>query len=416
MKKIRVAITGIGLITPVGRRIEEFWQHIVQGQSGIGLITRFDASTFPTRIAAEIHDFDPGQYLPRKEARRMDPSVQYACAAALSALEDAKVATADLGERCGVWVGSGIGGMATIESNHQALLNKGWNGINPFFIPMIIPNMAAGQIAILTGAQGPCGCTVSACATGANSIGEAMRLIERGDVDMMLAGGTDASVTPLGIGGFCAMKAMSTANDEMVGASRPFDLHRDGFVMGEGSCILVLENMDKARERGARIYAELAGYGMSCDAFNVVQPESSGVGAARAMQLAISDAGLTPGQIGYINAHGTGTPANDAMETKAIKILFGDDSSKLAVSSTKPVTGHMLGAAGAVELAVSVLALVNQTVPPTMNLNTPDPECDLDYTPNQAAKRGINAVLSNSLGFGGHNVALVVKKEAAPVA
>ncbi|MGE5453796.1 MAG: beta-ketoacyl-ACP synthase II [Methylocystaceae bacterium] len=410
MQNNKVAITGIGLITPAGHNVKDLWSSIIEGKSGIGPITRFDAANFPTRIAAEIHDFDPGNYLPRKEARRMDLVVQYACAAALSALADAQMATTNLGESCGVWVGSGIGGMATIESNHQALLNKGWSGINPFFIPMIIPNMSAGQIAIMTGAQGPCGCTVSACATGANSIGEAMRLIERGDVDVMLAGGSDASITPLSIGGFCAMKAMSTANDDLAKASRPFDLRRDGFVMGEGACVLVLENMEKAKSRGAHIYAELAGYGLSCDAFNVVQPEPSGIGAAKAMQMAIKDAGITSNQIDYINAHGTGTPANDQMETQAIKTVFGDHSTKLAISSTKPVTGHMLGAAGAVELAITVLAMVNGVIPPTMNLDIPDPGCDLDYTPNKAAERDITAALSNSLGFGGHNVALVVKK------
>jgi len=412
----RGAITGIGLITPAGNTIDEFWRRVVVGESGIGAITRFDASTFPTRIAAQINDFEASNYLPRKEARRMDLVVQYACAAALSALDDAGVALSNLGERCGVWVGSGIGGLTAIESNHQSLLARGWSGINPFFIPMIISNMAAGQVAILTGAEGPCGCTVSACATGANCIGEAMRLIERGDVDMMLAGGTDAAITPLGIGGFCAMKAMSTANEELAQASRPFDLHRDGFVMGEGAGVLVLENLTKARERGAHIYAELAGYGMSCDAFNVVQPEPSGKGAARAMQLALKDAGIALAQIGYINAHGTGTPANDQMETQAIKNAFGEYSSQVAISSTKPVTGHMLGAAGAVELAIAALVLSNGIVPPTLNLNTADPGCDLNYTPNHSVKCEIEAALSNSLGFGGHNVALVVKKEATSIA
>lgn len=407
----RVVITGMGVISPIGQTKEEFWASLMEGRSGISEIDRFDVSAFTTRIAAQVNNFNSQDYIPRKEARRMDLFVQYACAAARAAMEDAgfKIAP-DNAARTGVWVGSGIGGLETIEKQHTAMMQKGPSAINPFFIPMLIPNMAAGQISIMAGAKGPNGCTVTACASASNSIGEAFQLIQDGKADVMISGGAEASITPLGIGGFCALKALSTQNEEPSKACRPFDLNRDGFVMGEGAGILILEELEHAQERGARIYAELVGYGASGDACHMVQPDPEGKGAVLAFQMALAQAGIKPEEVDYINAHGTGTNLNDFMETRAIKEVFGDHSYNMLVSSTKANTGHMLGAAGAVELIASTLALMHNTVPPTLNLETPDPDCDLDYVPGEPRERELNIAMSDSLGFGGHNAALIIRK------
>jgi 3-oxoacyl-[acyl-carrier-protein] synthase II len=411
MKQRRVVVTGLGVISPVGNDIATFWDSLVEGKSGIRPIEQFDVSNYPTRIAAQVMDFSPGDYINRKDSRRMDRFVQFACAAARMALEDSKLAIkSENAFRIGVWVGSGIGGLETMEKQHEVLLNKGAGGVSPFLIPMMIANMASGQISIMSGAKGPNGCTVTACATGTNSVGEAFRFIQRGDADAMITGGAEASITPLGISGFCSMKAMSTRNDNPTAASRPFDLNRDGFVMGEGSAILVLEELEHALQRGARVYAEIAGYGATADAFHVVQPDSEGEGAARAFAMALEDAGVLSQEVDYINAHGTSTEINDAMETRAIKRVWGDYASRVAISSTKGVTGHMLGAAGAIELMAAVLACQYDIIPPTINYETPDPLCDLDYVPNQARRKNVNIAVSDSLGFGGHNAALVVLK------
>lgn len=407
----RVVVTGLGVVSPAGNDKSTFWQNIVQGKSGIREIDRFDVSEFPARIAGQVKDFQAEDYIPRKEARRMDRFVQYACAAARMAVEDAQLTPQQLqGPRTGVWVGSGIGGIETLEKQHLSLLQKGAGFVSPFFIPMFIPNMAAGQIAIMLGVKGPNGCTVTACASGTNSVGEAFHIIKNGQADIMLSGGAEAAITPMSIAGFCSMKALSTLNDEPARACRPFDLNRQGFVMGEGAGILVLEEMEHALNRGATIYAELAGYGSSADATHMVQPDEEGYGAMLAFNMALTEAAMAPFRVDYINAHGTGTKLNDLMETRAIKHVFGPHSAKLCISSIKAVTGHMLGAAGAVELIVSALALATNTVPPTANLETPDPECDLDYVPGQAREKDLEVVLSDSLGFGGHNAALVLRK------
>lgn len=407
----RVVITGMGIISAIGLNKEEFWSSLLAGKSGISLIDRFDTEGFPTKIAAQVKGFNVVDYVPRKEARRMDLFVQYACAAARLAVEDAALEiNAENKARTGVWIGSGIGGMGTFENQHSAFTNKGVNGISPFFIPMMIPNMASGQVSIMLGANGPNGCTVTACASGTNSIGEAFRLIKHGIADTMITGGTEASITPLAMGGFCAMKAMSTANDDPLRSCKPFDLNRDGFVMGEGSGILVLEEMEQALSRGARIYAEVIGYGASGDANHMVQPDSEGKGAILAFKSAISEAGIAPEEIDYINAHGTGTGLNDEMETKVIKEVFGDHSRKLVINSTKPAHGHMLGAGGGAELIAAVMAMHHSMVPATINLETPDPLCDLDYVPGQARELNIKTAISDSLGFGGHNAVLVIRK------
>lgn len=411
MPRRRVVISGLGMISAIGNNKQDFWNNLINGCSGITTIDRFDASSFATQIAAQVRDFNSQDYISRTEARRMDLFVQYACAAARIAVEDAGLCiNQDDNHQVGVWVGSGIGGLETFEKQHASMLKKGVAGINPFFVPMYIANMAAGQVSIMLGARGPSGCTITACASATNSIGEAFHLIQSGKAEVMIAGGTEAPITPMGVGGFCAMKAMSTHNDEPHKACRPFDLNRDGFVMGEGAGILVLEEMEHALKRGASIYAELAGYGASSDAYHMVQPDLPGEGAALAFKMAVADAGIDPAEVDYINAHGTGTPLNDAMETNAIKSVFGAHSYNLLVSSTKAVTGHMLGAAGAIELIATTLAVVNDLVPPTINLETPDPACDLDYVPGQARKKKINVAISDSLGFGGHNAALVVRK------
>lgn len=411
MPERRVVITGLGVVSPVGSGKDEFWSNLLAGKSGIGLIDRFDVSQYPTRIAAQVPDFDVQKYIPRKDARRMDLFVQYACAAAKQAVEDAGLNFAVLDtQRVGVWIGSGIGGIETLEQQHNMLLKRGVSGVNPFFIPMMIANMASGQVSILFGVHGPNGCTVTACASGTNSIGEALGFIRRGEAEVMITGGAEAAITPISIAGFCAAKALSSRNDEPGKACRPFDADRGGFVMGEGSGVVILEEMEHAKKRGAHIYAELIGYGASGDAVHVVQPDPDGKGAALAFKNALIDAGIGPEQVDYINAHGTGTDLNDQMETKAIKAVFGPHAYKLSVSSIKAATGHMLGAAGAVELIATVLAMQNSIIPPTLNLETPDPDCDLDYTPLVAKSRDISVALSDSLGFGGHNAALVVRK------
>jgi len=407
----KVAITGLGLVTAIGQNLNEFWSNLINGQSGIDCIDCFDASAFPTRIAAQVRDFKAEDYIPRKDARRMDRFVQFACAAARMAVDDARLEVSpEEAKRIGVWIGSGIGGIATMENQHRVLLEKGVGALSPFLVPMMIPNMAAGQAAIMLGCHGPCACTVTACASGTNSIGEGLQLIQNGKADVMVCGGAEASITPVAMGGFCAMKAMSTRNDEPKKACRPFDIDRNGFVMGEGSGIVVLEELEHARQRGARIYAELIGYGTSADAYHMVQPDLEGKGAVIAFNMALEDAGIAPSEVDYINAHGTGTQLNDQMETGVIHQVFGEHSGKLLVSSIKPLTGHMLGAAGAVEMIASVLAMINDTVPPTINLEKPDPECDLDYVPIHPRKKELKVVMSDSLGFGGHNAVLIARK------
>lgn len=411
MAKRRVVVTGLGIISPLGNDKSTFWNNLVKGKSGVSYIEQFDASTYPTKIAAQVESFDPLDYLDRKDARRMDRFMLFACAAARQALEDANLVIDDRNAgRVGVWVGSGIGGLATCEKQHENLLKKGAGGVGPFLIPMMIPNMAAGQISILCGARGPNGCTVTACATGTHSIGDAFRFIQRGDADAMIAGGAEACITPLAIAGFCSMKALSTRNSDPRGASRPFDAGRDGFVMGEGSGIVILEEINHALDRGAKIYAEITGYGATGDAYHIVQPDPEGEGAARAFTLALQDAGVRPENVDYINAHGTSTSINDAMETKAIKRALREHAYRVAVSSIKSMTGHMLGAAGAVEFIAATLSCQNNLIPPTINYTDPDPACDLDYVPNTARETEVNVAISDSLGFGGHNAALVITK------
>lgn len=410
MKK-RVVVTGLGCITPVGHGKEAFWKSLTEGRSGVGEITKFDAGEYPTRIAAEVKDFKPEEYMEKKEAKKMDLFVQYAVAGAKLAMEDSKIDVKKVDhENFGVVLGSGIGGIATFEEQHKKMLDKGPRRISPFFIPMMIVNMASGQVSMSLGAKGPNTTVVTACASATNAIGEAFKIIERGDANLMITGGTEASITPISIGGFCSMKAMSTANEEPEKASRPFDKNRDGFVMGEGSGILLLEELEHALERGAEIYGEIVGYGMSADAYHITAPAPEGEGGKRAMEKALSDAEISPEAIDYINAHGTSTPYNDQFETMAIKSVFKDHAKKLAVSSTKSMTGHLLGAAGGIEAIASLMAIKHSVVPPTINYEHPDPDCDLDYTPNNAQERSVNYALSNSLGFGGHNATIIFKK------
>lgn len=407
----RVVITGMGTINPVAHDLDGFWNGLLAGKSGVGLIDRFDASDYPTKIAAQVKDFNPQDYMPRTEARRMDPFIHYACAGARLALEDASLELGQVdADRAGVLIGTGIGGIEIFEKQCLVLQKRGVAGISPFFIPMLIPNMASGHVSIMFGARGPSGCSVTACATATSSIGDSFRIIQHGDADIMITGGTEAPITPVSIAGFCAMKALSTRNDEPEKACRPFDMDRDGFVMGEGSAIVILEELEHARNRGARIYAEVIGYGSSSDAFHIVQPDPEGYGAARALKAALREADIGAGQIDYMNAHGTGTHFNDMVETKALKSVFGDDRNNLAITSTKSATGHMLGAAGAVELIATVLMMRNDLIAPTINLDNPDPECDLDYVRAQARQKEINYAASESLGFGGHNAVLLIKK------
>ncbi len=410
MKKNRVVITGLGAVTPLGLDVKSTWEAAIQGKSGIGRLTRVDAEQFPMKVAAEIHDFDPSLYIDKKEARKMDRFTQFAVAAALMALKDADLTITDeIAPRVGVWIGSGIGGMETYEQNFLQFLEKGPRRVSPFFVPMLIPDMASGQVSIITGAKGINSCTVTACASGANSIGDAFKAIQRGDADVMITGGTEAPITKMGVAGFCAAKAVST-NDAPATPSRPFNLNRDGFVMGPGAGILILENLEFAKKRGATIYAEIVGYGATGDAYHITAPAPDGEGGVRAMEQALFDAGIDRTEIDYVNAHGTSTPYNDKCETIALKTVFGEHAYNLAVSSTKSMTGHLLGAAGAVEAIFSVKAIEEGIIPPTINYETKDPDCDLDYVPNEARKRDVRAVLSNSFGFGGHNACLVFKK------
>jgi 3-oxoacyl-[acyl-carrier-protein] synthase II len=408
----RVVVTGFGCLTPVGNDVATTWQSLLAGKSGAAPITRFDATKFPVRFAAEVKGFDPVLFMDRKEAKRADAYTQYAVAAAVQAMQDAGFAEGNGydPDRTGVIIGSGIGGLRSFEEQHDVYKERGPSKISPFFIPMFIADIAAGIVSMRFNAKGPNYATVSACATSAHAIGDAFRAIQYGDADIVLSGGAEATVTPMAIGGFANMKALSERNDSPDTASRPFDATRDGFVMGEGSGVVVLEELEHARKRGARIYAEIVGYGATGDAYHLTAPAPNGEGAQRAMRRAMEDAGLKPGDVQYINAHGTSTPANDLNETKAIKAVFGDHATKLNVSSTKSATGHMLGAAGAVEFIFSALAVREGKVPPTINYQTPDPECDLDYTPNQAVSRKMTVALSNSFGFGGHNVTLAVRR------
>jgi 3-oxoacyl-[acyl-carrier-protein] synthase II len=406
----RVVVTGLGLVTPIGIGTEASWQACISGKSGIGSITRFDAKELPTRIAGEVKGFEPELYMDKKEARRNDLFIQYGLAGAQMALQDSGLPLdKPLGERCGVVIGSGMGGLTTLEDTHATLRERGHRKVSPFFIPSIIVNLVGGQVSIRYGASGVNYAPVSACATGNHAIGESARHIQHGDVDIMITGGAEATITPLGIGGFVAARALSEHNDDPASACRPFDLGRDGFVAGEGAGILILEEYEHAKKRGARIYCEVVGYAANADAFHITTP--SGIGAERAMRTCLQDAGLTPEQVQYVNAHGTSTPVGDIAETKAIKAAFGDWAKKgLMVSSTKSMTGHLLGAAGGVEAAFTALALHHGVIPPTINLSTPDPECDLDYVPNEAREVRITSAVSNSFGFGGTNAVLALQR------
>lgn len=407
----RVVVTGLGAITPIGNNITEYWDGLISGRSGIAPITLFDASRHDCRFGGEVKGYDPHDYLDRKDAKRMDRFAQFGVSASKQAIEDAQFTINDLNaEQVGVVIGTGIGGLKVLEDQQEIYLNKGPDRCSPFMIPMMIANMASGLTAIHTGAKGPNFCTVTACAAGSNAIGDAFRLIQRGYAQAVICGGTEAAVTPLSFAGFASARALSTRNDDPSHASRPFDAGRDGFVMGEGSGILLLEELDHARSRGAKIYAEIVGYGMTCDAYHMTAPVPGGEGAARAIQLALKDAELTPDQVSYINAHGTSTAANDSNETAAIKTALGESAYKVAISSTKSMTGHLLGGSGGIEAVATVMAIVHDQVPPTINLETPDPACDLDYVPNQSRSQIVDVALSNSFGFGGHNVTLAFKK------
>ncbi|WP_062352067.1 beta-ketoacyl-ACP synthase II [Bacillus kwashiorkori] len=410
MEKRRVVITGLGAVTPVGNDVETSWNNIIQGKSGIGTLTRLNPDDFPAKVAAEVKDFNVEAYLDRKDARKMDRFTHYAVAAAIMAVKDANlIINEENSHRVGVWIGSGIGGMETFENQYDVFLKRGYRRVSPFFVPMMIPDMATGQVSIILGARGVNSCTVTACATGTNSIGDAFKVIQRGDADAMVTGGSEAPITKMSLAGFCANTALSTNPDPNT-ASRPFDKNRDGFVIGEGAGVVILEELNHALKRGAKIYAEVVGYGSTGDAYHITAPAPEGEGGARAMKMALDDANITPEEVDYINAHGTSTDYNDKYETAAIKAVFGEHAYKLAVSSTKSMTGHLLGAAGAVEAIFSALSLKEGILPPTVNLVDPDPDCDLDYVPNEAKKRSITYALSNSLGFGGHNATLLFKK------
>ncbi len=409
----RVVVTGLGMVTPLGIGVENSWEAMKAGRSGIGPITHFDATAFATKIAGEVKGFNPEDWIEPKEVKKMDRFIHLAIAASQMAMDDSGLkVTPENAERVGVIVGAGMGGLPAIEHYSKVLMERGPRRITPFFIPMVIINLAAGHISMRFGAKGPNSAACTACATGSHSIGDAFRIIARGDADAMICGGTESVITPLGIGGFNAMKALSTRNDEPERASRPYDRDRDGFVMGEGSGIIVLESMEHAKARGARIYAELAGFAMTSDAYHMTTPAPEGEGAARCMRLALKDASMEPAEVDYINTHGTSTKAGDELETLAIKHVFGEHSRKLAISSTKSMTGHLLGAAGGVEAVASVLAIRDGVVPPTINLDNPDPECDLDYVPHTARKVDVRAALSNSFGFGGTNACLLFKRFA----
>lgn len=410
----RVVVTGLGAITPIGNTLAEYWEGLISGRNGIAPITLFDPSKHDCRIAGEVKGFDPHLYLERKEAKRMDRFAQFGVSASKQAIADASFVINDLNaEQVGVVIGTGIGGLKVLEDQQEVYLTRGPDRCSPFMIPMMIANMAAGLTAIHTGAKGPNTCTVTACAAGSNAIGDAFRLVQRGYAQAMICGGAEAAVTPLSLAGFAACKALSTRNDDPAHACRPFDNDRDGFVMGEGAGILILEELEHALSRGAKIYAEIIGYGMTCDAYHITSPVPGGEGAARAIQLALKDSGVTPDQVSYINAHGTSTPANDSTETAAIKTALGNHAHQVAISSTKSMTGHLLGGSGGIEAVATVMAVANDQIPPTINLTNPDPTCDLDYVPNQSRKQVVEVALSNSFGFGGHNVTLVFCKYRA---
>ena len=410
IRKRRVVVTGLGLITPLGSGVEKTWNALCAGKSGIRRITKFDPSGHACQIAGEVTDFNPADYIEKKEIKKMDTFIHYAVAASQMAVDDAgfKV-TPENADRVGVYIGSGIGGLPAIEAFHKVLLEKGPDRVSPFFIPMVIINLASGQVSMRLGARGPNSCAVTACATGNHCIGDAFRLIERGDADVMIAGGAEAAITPLCVAGFASARALSTRNDQPEQASRPFDKERDGFVLGEGAGVLVLEELELARRRGGRMYAEIVGYGMTADAYHITAPPEDGHGAVRCMRRALEDAALLPDAIGYVNAHATSTMA-DRIETSAVKQVFGDHARRLAVSSTKSMTGHLLGAAGGIEAVFSVLAIHRGILPPTINQEVPDPECDLDYVPNVARRAEVHTVLSNSFGFGGVNACLIFSR------
>lgn len=408
--KRRVVITGIGAVTPLGNTVEETWENLIAGKSGVGPLTRLDVEKFPAKVAAEVKGFEIEQYLDKKEARKMDRFTHYALASSIMAVKDADLTiTDDIAPRVGVWIGSGIGGMETYENQMDVFKERGVRRVSPFFVPMMIPDMASGQVSIHLGAKGVNSCTVTACASGTNSIGDAFKVIQRGDADVMITGGAEAPIVNMAVAGFCSSTALSL-NPDFNTASRPFDANRDGFVIAEGAGILVLEDYEFAKARGAKIYAEIIGYGATGDAHHITAPAPNGEGAARAIKTALDDADIDPTLVGYINAHGTSTPYNDLYETMAVKSVFGDHAYKLAMSSTKSMTGHLLGAAGGVEAIFTALALKEGILPPTINLTTPDPECDLDYVPNTARKEQVEYAMSNSLGFGGHNASILLKK------
>lgn len=403
----------MGVVTALGHDLDTLWNNLIQGKSGVSRVEAFDVSDYPTQIAASVKDFNPEDYVERKEARKMDRFVQFAAAAAVNAMKDSGLNIAEQAdpERVGVMIGSGIGGLGTWEDQHNILLEKGPKRVSPFFIPMMIANMASGHVSILFGAKGPNTTAVTACATGTHSIGDSYKLIQRGDADVMICGGAEATIRPTGMAGFCSMRAMSTRNDEPEKASRPFDMERDGFVMGEGAGVLILESLEHALKRGAKIYGEIIGYGLSGDAHHMTEPDPNG--PERCMKMAIRDAGIAPEEVDYINAHGTSTPVGDRSETIAIKRALGDHAYKVAISSTKSMTGHLLGAAGGVEGVICGLTLGHGVIPPTINLEHPDPECDLDYVPNEARRADVRVAMSNSFGFGGHNATIIMKKYEA---
>ncbi|NEQ48538.1 MAG: beta-ketoacyl-ACP synthase II [Leptolyngbya sp. SIO3F4] len=410
-EKKRVVITGMGAITPIGNDLDAYWQGLLAGKSGIGPITLFDASKHKCRIAGEVKGFDPLEYLDAKDAKRTDRFAQFAISASKQALTDANLTITDLNaEQVGVMIGTGVGGLKVMEEQQSVYLQKGPNRCSPFMVPMMIANMAAGLTAIHTGAKGPNSCAVTACAAGSNAIGDAFRIVQNGYAQAMICGGTEAAITPLSFAGFASARALSTRNDDPDHASRPFDKGRDGFVMGEGAGILILEELEHALARDARIYAEMVGYGMTCDAYHMTAPVPGGAGAARSMELALKDAGISPSEVSYVNAHGTSTPANDPTETAAIKTALGESASTVAISSTKSMTGHLLGGSGGIEGVAACMAVANDHVPPTINLQEPDDDCDLDYVPNQSRAQIVDVAMSNSFGFGGHNVTLVFRK------
>ena len=407
----RVVVTGLGAITPLGNSIDILWENALSGSSGLGPITRFDASELPVRIAGEVKDFQPEDWIEKKEIKKMDLFIQFALAASFNAVEDARLKiTEENAERAGVIIGTGMGGLPAIEHFHKLILEKGHRKISPFFIPMLICNLASGQVSMRYGMKGPNSCVATACATGSHAIGDAFRIIQRGEADIMLAGGSEATITSLAVAGFASMKALSNRNDDPQGASRPFDADRNGFVMGEGAGVVILETLESARSRGADIYAEVVGYAMTADAHHMTMPDPDGAQVARCISLAIKDAGCDPTEVDYINAHGTSTPFNDKFETMAIKKVFGEHAYELAVSSSKSMIGHLLGAAGGVETILTALAIKNGVMPPTINYQTPDPECDLDYIPNESRPGAIRVALSNSFGFGGTNATLAFRR------